>query len=98
MSEGTAEGIPVRWTTATTAGEELDRREVTVADRDAVVIERRSEGEALLPEGEESYTYIVDLDGSILVAATSSVGDTDHDRDQEILDRMMETLTVDLEG
>ena len=77
-------------------GEELSRRETTVDGRDAVVIEAQSSGEAMLAEGERSYTYIVDLDGMILVGTTTSVGDTDYERDKQVLDRMMETLTVDL--
>lgn len=75
-------------------GEELSREEATVDGNDAVVVERRSEGEAMMPEGEHSYTYIVDLDGMILVGTTNTVGDTDYERDKQVLDRMMETVSV----
>ncbi len=79
-------------------GEELSRQETTIDGRDAVVVERRSEGEALLPEGERSYTYTVDLDGRILVATTNSVGETDYERDRSILDRMMDSITIHAES
>jgi hypothetical protein len=81
-------------TTDSPLSEEISREETTVDGRDAVAIERRSEGEAMLPEGERSYTYTVDLDGMILVGSTTSVGDTDYERDKRVLDRMMETITV----
>jgi hypothetical protein len=91
---------PVAFKDATGSGlgEELSREETTVDGRDAVLIERRSEGESLLPEGERSYTYTVDLDGEILVAMTSTVGDTDHERDRRILDHMMDSITIHAEG
>jgi hypothetical protein len=74
--------------------EELSREETTVDGNDAVVTERRSEGEAMIPEGERSYAYVVDLDGMILVGSTTSVGDSDYERDKRVLDRMMETVSV----
>jgi hypothetical protein len=73
----------------------LEERETTVDGRSALVVEYRSTGEALTPEGERSYSWTVDLDGEILVATTSSVGDTDYERDKRILDRMVaEELTI----
>lgn len=63
--------------------------------RSALAIESRSTGGALIPEGERSYTWTIDLDGEILVATTSSVGDTDYEHDKRILDRMVtEQLAV----
>lgn len=87
----------VRFADATgeSVDEELDRREVTVDGRDAVRIERRSTGAGLLPEGEESTTYVVDLDGSVLVATTSTVGDTDYAGDVAVLDAMIATIDLD---
>jgi hypothetical protein len=67
----------------------LDERTMTVDGQAAVVIESRSTGEALVPEGERSTTWTIDLDGEILVATTSSVGDTDYERDKRILERMV---------
>lgn len=87
-------------------GEELSREEHTVDGRDAVTIERRSDGEDMLPEGERRYTYVVDLSDDAedpehalsLIATTTSVGDTDYELDRRVLDRMMESLTVDVAG
>jgi len=73
----------------------LEERETTVDGRSALRVEYRSTGEALTPQGERSTTWTIDLDGQILVATTSSVGDTDYDRDKRILDRMVtEELAV----
>ncbi|MEX0869285.1 MAG: hypothetical protein WD011_06400 [Nitriliruptoraceae bacterium] len=80
--------------TGSSLDEELDRREVTVDGRDAVRIERRSTGAAMLPEGESSTTYIVDLDSSILVATTSTVGETDYESDVDVLDAMMDNIEI----
>jgi hypothetical protein len=70
-------------------GEVLEERETTVDGRTAVLVEYRSTGATLTPEGERSTTWTIDLDGEILVATTSSVGDTDYGRDQRILERMV---------
>lgn len=75
--------------------EVIELRETTVEGRRATVTEYRSTGQALTPEGESSYTWAVDLDGQILVATTSSVGETDYERDKKIIDRMVtEELTI----
>lgn len=75
--------------------EELSRELTVVAGRDAVVIETRSSGQGLVPEGEETYTYIVDLgEDRILVASTYTIGDTDYDADKATLDEMMDTLEL----
>lgn len=76
----------------------VHREELTVDGRDAVLVERLAEGRAMLPEGERSYTYAVALDDGALVATTTTVGDTDHDRDRAVLDRMIGTLRVTDEG
>lgn len=75
-------------------GEELAREELTVDGRQAVVTEVRSSGFALVPEGERYTTAIVDLDGEILVLTTSTVGDTDYERDAELIERMLETFEL----
>lgn len=75
--------------------EVIEEREATVEGRQALVLEYRSTGDALVPEDEYSYTWSIDLDGQILVANTSSVGDTDYERDKRVLDRMItEELTI----
>lgn len=75
--------------------EVIDQRETTLDGRRARVVEFRSTGQALTPEGEYSYTWSVDLDGETLVATTSSVGTTNYERDKRIIDRMMtEELTI----
>lgn len=68
--------------------------ETTIADRQAVRVESVSTGEALLPEGIESYLYAVDLDGETLVAVTYNVDDLDYEHNKDVLDRMMETLEL----
>lgn len=74
-------------------GELLDERETTVLDRDAVVREIRSDGVGLVPEGERSYSWTIDLgDGETLSVTTHSVGETDYDRDKAVVDRMVEDL------
>jgi hypothetical protein len=75
-------------------GEELRREELTVDGRQAVVTEVRSSGFALVPEGERYTTAIVDLDGEILVLTTSTVGDTDYERDADLIERMLETVEL----
>ena len=78
-----------------TAGEVLVQERTTVAGSDALLVERRSNGTTLLPEGERSRTWTVDLGDDVLVATTSTVGDTDYERDSRILDHMVtERLTL----
>lgn len=75
-------------------GEVLTRQELTIDGRDARVIEVRSDGEALVPAGESSYNYAVDLDGRTLFATTYTIGDTDYERDKQVVDRMIESLEL----
>ncbi len=81
-------------------GEEvLDRRETTVAGRPEVRIEARAGNDgALLPPGTASLRYVVDLDGSTLIAATYGVAGADHRRNRDVLDAMMATLEVRTDG
>lgn len=74
--------------------ETLRREETTIAGRDAAVIEERSSGEALTPEGTLVTRWMVDLDGRTLFAVTYSIGETDYDQDVRTLERMMQTLDV----
>lgn len=69
--------------------------DTTVAGNEAVVFERESDGSGLVPEGERSYGYIVRVnDSETLFAFTHTPGETDYQRDAEVLDRMMETLEL----
>jgi hypothetical protein len=82
-------------TTSESPNELIDERETTVRGRPAHVAEVRSTGDALAPEGEHVYTWSIDLDGQILVATTSTIGDTDYERDKRLIDRMVtEELTI----
>lgn len=75
--------------------EVIEHRETTVDGHRATVTEYRSTGQALTPEGEHSYTWAIDLDGQLLVVTTSSVGETDYQRDKQVIDRMVtEELTI----
>lgn len=74
--------------------ETLFREETTVDGRAAVVTEARASGDTLAPEGTRRYSYVIDLDGRILVVVTHSVGDTDYERDKAVLDRMVTTLEL----
>ncbi len=74
--------------------ESLYRRELTIDGRRAVVEEERKSSSGLAPAGTISYTYLIDLDGQVLVAATHDIGDTDYERDKAVLDRMMETISI----
>lgn len=74
--------------------ETLSREETTVDGQAAVVTEARASGDTLAPEGTRRYSYVIDLDGQILVAVTHSVGDTDYERDKTVLDRMVATLEL----
>lgn len=76
-------------------GEVLLERDETVAGRDAHLLEYRSDGVGLLPEGERSYGWTIDLgDGETLSLSTNSVGETDYDRDKAVVDRMVDELEL----
>ena len=75
-------------------GDLLKESTTTVDGRDARVTEVRSDDEGLVPEGETSYGYAVDLDGRTLFARTYTVGETDYERDKRVLDRMVASLEL----
>lgn len=74
--------------------ETRSREQTTIEGRRAVVIETRSTGEGLSPEGTLQYAYIIDLDGQIFIIETHSTGDTDYERDKQLIDRMVDTLEL----
>ena len=88
------DAVPFDDAAGSTTNEVLSERSATVDGRDALVTEVRGTGEALLPEGVRQYGWAVDLDGATLFASTTTVGETDYDRDRAVLDRMMSELRI----
>lgn len=80
------------------SGQVHNSEELTIDGQRAQVVERTSSGQGQLPEGERSYTYLVDLGDATLIAATYTVGDTDFAEDRTILDAMIDTLAVEAAG
>lgn len=76
------------------AAEVLTSRSTTVDGHEAVVVEVRSTGEAMLPEGVHSYRYAVDLGDRRLVAATHDVGEPAYEQTRQVLDQMMDTIDL----
>lgn len=70
------------------------QEQMTVASRDAVLLDAVGTGETLIPEGVEFRQYIVDLDGAVLLASTYSEGELDFEEKKAILDQMMQTLEL----
>lgn len=81
-------------TGAEPTGEVLEQRETTVDGRDARITETLSDGQGFVPEGELRYGYAIDLDGRTFFAHTHSIGDTDYERDKQVLDRMVAELEI----
>ena len=76
----------------------LDRRDLTIDGHRAVRVEARATGDGLVPAGIPSLRYLVDLDGSTLVATTFGLAGLDHQRNRDVLDAMVATLTVKAEA
>lgn len=76
------------------AAEVLTSRSTTVDGHEAVVVEARSTGEAMLPEGVRSYRYAVDLGDRRLVAITHDVGEPAYEDTRKVLDQMMDTIDL----
>lgn len=74
--------------------EELEGGRTTVDGRDAYRGHRASTGDAGLDEGTEYYIYYVDLGDHTLIARTRDPGDGTFEERREVLDRMMETISV----
>lgn len=72
----------------------IERDEIEVAGRPAVRRLTEATGEALLPEGERGYQYLVDLDGETLIASTSDSGDRNFSDNRDRLDEMMRSLEL----
>ena len=68
---------------------------LVIAGRNAVLLETEATGEdGLRPEGLLSYRYVVDLNGRSLVAVTYDAGDNPYDHKKQVLDRMIDTLSL----
>jgi hypothetical protein len=74
--------------------EELSREESTIDGHEAVRQETRATGDAMLPAGTLTTQWVVTLDDGALVARTHDVGEPPYEESQEVLDRMVEHLTV----
>lgn len=76
------------------AAEVLTSRSTTVDGHEAVAVEVRSTGEAMLPDGVHSYRYAVDLGDQRLVAITHDVGEPAYEGTRQVLDQMMDTIDL----
>lgn len=83
-----------RFATEDEAAEVLTSRSTTVDGHEAVVVEARSTGEALLPDDVRSYRYAVDLGDQRLVAVTHDVGEPAYEDTKKVLDQMMEAIDL----
>ena len=74
----------------------LQRHQATVDGQPATVSEIEfAEADAFIEAGQRDYWYEVELpDGSILVARTSSRGDDHYEAHKDVLDQMMESLSL----
>jgi hypothetical protein len=77
--------------------EELDREERTVDGHTAHRIEQEQTEDGIVPAGARSVRYVVDLGNSAFLAVAYDVGEPDFERKVEVLDEMMERLTLDVE-
>lgn len=80
-------------------GEDFTRRIIsrdttTIDGRRAVRIEAESTGEGLHDTGTIGYSYIVDLDGAVIIAQSYDVGDPGFETKKRVLDSMMQSLRI----
>ena len=73
----------------------LSRAAVTVAGREGVRVEVEASGEGLADKGMRTVRYVVALDNGRTLLATTHDRSGSYDRNQEILGRMMESLTFE---
>lgn len=60
----------------------------------ALILRGQGTGEGLIPQGMATYQYLVDIDGSTLIAATYGAGDLAFSDKMAVLDQMMTTFDV----
>jgi hypothetical protein len=76
-------------------GTEISSEQVTVDGRDATVREHETTGDGFTPPGTMVYEYLIPIDGGeFLVVSTDSSRDGDYPEHREVLDLMMETLSL----
>lgn len=80
------------------ASEVVASWEATVDGHEAVVVELRATGDAMLPRGVHTYLYAVELGDRRLVAATHETGSPAHDHTRRVLDELMAGLEVTAGG
>lgn len=83
-----------RFTAASHAAEVVATWDATVDGHDAVVVELRATGRAMLPEGTRTYLYAVDLGDRRLVASTHDPGPPPYAHARDVLDAMMAGLQL----
>lgn len=73
--------------------EVVSREDTEVDGRRAIVEERVESGRGLAPEGTRTYVYVIEVNAEeTMIAATYSIGDTDYERDKDVMDRMIDSL------
>ncbi|MBW3664906.1 MAG: hypothetical protein KY469_17555 [Actinobacteria bacterium] len=73
---------------------EIVTREDTEVDGHRAILEERVEsGQGLAPEGTRTYVYVIEVNPEeTMIVATYSIGDTDYERDKDVMDRMVDSL------
>lgn len=72
--------------------EHLSKETLTIDSYQAVAVERQSTGRAMLPKGQQSYSYIVDLGDRTMIATTYDVPGNNYPKNKQILDAMFKTI------
>ncbi|WP_243397374.1 hypothetical protein [Crocosphaera subtropica] len=70
----------------------LSKQTLTIDSYQAVAVESKSTGRAMLPKGQRNYSYIVDLGDRTLIATTYDVPDNNYAKNKQILDSMLKTI------
>lgn len=76
----------------------LSRRQTSVAGRQAVVKETESSGRGLLLAGRRTYQYLIDFDNRTLVVKTYDMPNQPYQKNKQVLDRMVNSLSFDRAG
>lgn len=74
----------------------ISRRETTIDGHEAIVTESQSNGRGLIPAGVNYYTYLINFNNrKTLIASTYDYADQPYERNQLVLEQMVNTLTFD---
>jgi hypothetical protein len=90
-------GVDGLWDEVRSVASDADvtsERRATVAGREAIRYELRSREDTIHPAGTPSTVWVVNLDPLGLVGTTADVGDLDYAGNQQVLDRMIESLKL----